>query len=543
MATWGGRLNRASTNLHQIGEGQSVAPQDVPQYSSISYKSWLLGMVASVSPENTPENAGRDVMDILIERDDSLTRAPGISQAEDVTPRSLRWLFEHNSLNYNTELVVIDAPWLGYKSSGAFTFVDAGINAPGVNGWNAVNVLGVLIISDGTASTYARESGAAVVIDISADIIARTFANAFGRTFAGAFSDPIDGLQGLGIKWNGTSGLYSDWAGAGSGEELLISNSLEADKVVALRPMGFDALAILCRKSLWIGYPTNQADRPADFRVRINGIGCVAEPTAALTPDGVTFLSDEGVVSYNQNEHRIISEDINAELLPLDYTQLDRYKSVYMPVRQLYILQTPTCTWFYEFPHHSASGVLVHPGRWTRRSFALDNMAIFTDQSGNVYWATVPGTWNDQTLTWNEMVQSQDDAPPNLYFAEGSVLGVEDSATETYLGEDQDVRWETRQAIQEEVSEQVTTLGYEIEYVSNQDCEIELMMPDSDGDFTQSVTKTLVSSNGKRRRGLFWHTTTGQGAKMQIKILTGNLKLYRLRQIVADSGPQLVSLT
>lgn len=543
MSTWGGRLNRASTTLRDKGERQSVAPQDMPEYTSVKYTSWLLGMVASVSPENTPENAGRDVMDILIERDDSLTRAPGVTESEDVTPRSLRWLFEHNSPNYNTELVAIDAPYLGAKNSGAFVFADAGINAPGVNGWNAVNIFGIFLFSDGSASTYYREFGDMTVTDISADIIARTFANAFGRTFAGAYTDPVDGLVGLGIRWNGTSGDVDDWAGAGSGEELLISNSLEADKVVAIRPMGFDAMAILCRKSLWIGYPTQQADRPADFRIRINGIGCVAEPTASLTPDGVTFLSDEGVVSYNQNEHKIISEDINSELLPIDYTQLTRYKSVYMPKRQLYILQTPVCTWFYEFPHKASNGVLLHPGRWTRRSFAFDTMAIFTDQSGNVYWATAQGSWDSQTLTWNEMVQSQDDAPPHLYLAEGSILGVEDPAAEDYLGEDQDVTWETRQVVQEEVSEQISTLGYELEYISTGPCDIEILMPDSNGDFTQRVTKTLSNSNGKRRRGLFWHATTGQGAKMQFKIVSGNLKLYRIRQIIQDSGPQLSALT
>jgi hypothetical protein len=526
-----------------------MAPGDMPKYSSVTFRSWRQGMVSSVSPEDTPEDAGRDVMDILIERDNSLIRPPGIVQDEDVTPRSLKWMFEQASLDYSTELVVIDAPYLGYKSSGVFTFANAGIAAPGVLGWNAVNVLGVLVFSDGSAHTYARVGGAAVVIDISASIIARTFANFAGRTFAGAYTDNIEGLQGLGIRWNGTDGLYSSFAGLGSGEELLISNSLEADKIVALRPIGFDALGILCRKSLWIGYPTGQADRPVDPRIRSNGIGCISEPCATISPAGVTFLSDEGVYNFNQNSQECISESINADLLPIDYTQLARYKMVYMPIREIIFLQTPTCTWIYEFPRAGQGDRPGTPGRWTRRSFSLDNIVIFTDQSGNVYWGTVLGTWADQTLTWAEMIQSQEDAPPVAYFSEGTVLGREDPTSETYLGTAMTSRWETRNALIDdegkqvvgELTEQVTTMGFEVEYSSTSDSQITFETPDDRGAFTNTFTQALVSTAGARTRALVWNQTTGMGVKMRYKITVGRPKLFSIRQIVQDSGPVIGS--
>jgi hypothetical protein len=538
--TWGSKIG-SGNSFAQTGEGRSMPPGTLPKYASVSYRSWRQGMMAFLSPENTPEDAGRDVLDIMIDKDDSLIRPPGLTEVDDVTPRLLRWLFQHASLDYSTELVAIDAPYMGYKGSGAFVFVNAGIAAPGLSGWNAVNILGVLIFSDGSTVTYAREFNAAVVIDISADIIARTFANIFGRTFAGAFNDPVDGFQGLGVKWTGTSGLYTDWSGTGSGEELLISNSLDADKIVALRPIGFDALGILCRNSIWIGYPTQQADRPADFRIRQVGIGCVAEPTAVVFPDGIAFLSDDGVMIFNQNELKNISEQINAVLLPIDYTQLSRYRMVYDPTDNTLRLQTPTGTWVYELPRPP-----IHDGRWTQRSFSLDNLVLFTDQSGNLFWGTVAGTWNSQALSWNEMVVSQEDAPSTLYAASGSKLAVEDSSAEDYLGIPMDSHWETRNTPTEtedgpSITEQVTTVGFELEYKSNAVAEIELRTPDINGDFTNVLVQSLASTAGKRRRVVVWNTTTGQGTKLQYAITAGQLSLYSIKQITIDSGPAVNS--
>jgi hypothetical protein len=529
--------------LSRFGIGHSVAPSAGPVYQSVKYSSWQRGMIASVSPENTPENAGRDVMDLMIDRDDSLIRPPGLVVLQDYTPRSLRWIFQQAGLDFSTELVVIDAPYLGYKPFNILVFVNAGIGAPGALGWNAVDILGTLLFSDGTALTYTREPGAVVVTDISAEIIARTFANAFGRSFAGAWTDPIDGLQGLGIKWNATTGLVADWSGVGSGEELLISNSLAADKIVALRPIGFDALAVLCRSSLWIGYPTGDADRPADFRIRYASMGCVAEPTATISPAGVSFLSDEGVVNFNLNEATIISEEINSELLPLDYGNLDQYKMIYMPVREMLYLQTPTCTWIYEFPRRG-----IHEGRWTRRSFVLSNLLTYTDQDSNIYWGTVAGRWSDYTdRTWAEMIESQANTAPLLYGCLPSAgvvptdLVREDPTETRYAGIAMESRWETRQSAQELITEQFTTLGFEIEYLTNSDCSIVIETPDENGDFNNTLTQVLSNTLGVRRRAMIWSTSTGMGIKCRYKPTAGRPKIFSIRQIFADSGPVIGS--
>lgn len=549
MATIGDLIGRAVSNFRSIGVGRSVAPAEQPKFSSVTYKSFRQGMISSVSPEDLPDDAGKDLMDVFVDRNNSLIRVSGITLVEDVTPRNLRWLFEQASLDFSSELIAIDAPYLGARSSAAFVFTNMGIAVPGVHGWNAVNVLGILLFSDGSAVTYTRDPGALVVTDISADIIALTFANFDGRTFAGAYTDPIDGLQGLGLKWNSTSGLVADWAGLGAGEELLIANSLEADKIVALRPIGFDALAILCRKSIWIGNPTGQADRPVDPRVRSVGLGCVAEQTATISPFGVPFLSDEGVYLVNQNALECLSEPINADLLPLDYTQLSRYKLVYMSRGNLLLLQTPSGTWCYEFPKSGAGDFPGTPGRWSRRSYAYDNLVSFTDQSGNVYWNSVTGTWDDQELTWNEMIQSEADAPAILYVADGTVLGREDSGAEQFLGVDMTPRWEFPTRILDddgkqvigETTEQITTLGFEITYRCSADCAITLETPDETGELTNAYTQPLTSTSGKRKSAIIWFTTTGMGVKSRYKIFSGFPTLFSVRQIIVDSGPVIGS--
>lgn len=544
MANWAGRLDQ-STNFADVGLGQQLAPELLPKYESVLYANWRDGMDLSASPEDLGPSSAVDITDIVVDRRGGVGRAPGIVQVENVNPRQLRWLFQQATLDNSTELVAIDAPYLGYKGHGDFIFVDAGIAEPGQYGWNAVNVNGVLVFSDGSSATYARQPAAAVVENISDQIVARTFANFAGRTFAGNYSDPISGIQNLGVRWNGTSSDYDDWDGDGSGAELLISNSLEADRVVAMRTIGFDVLGILCRHSLWLGYETDIANRPADFKIRRVNVGCVAEACAASMPDGIAFLHDDGLYIYNQNVCQMLSAQINDELLPLDFDNIDQYKVLYLPELAAALLKTPTLTYVYEFPRPDCPN-----GRWTKRSFSYDNIVLFADQSAILTWDTITGTWDDQTLTWNEMQGSESNVSPTLFIGSASILGKELIGEETYLGVEMTPLVETAQRNQkveddqEEVSIQATTMGFEVEYKSDEDATVQFVLPNSDGYFTQVVEKILTSSGSLLRRGVFWlpSPVTGQGLKVLFKIKDGNVHLYRLRQIYVQAGPAVSAL-
>lgn len=539
MSTWGDKLLRDARP--QVGVGVSVSPADIPEPSSVEHTDWRKGLVSYEANEDVSPDAAVLLQDVEATNQDALVRAPGIGLVEDVTPRDLSWLFEHASIDFATSLIALDPPYIGVKTDADMVFTNEGIAATGNIGWNVTNVAGILLFSNGQDSTYLRDWATGVITDISAEIIAQTFGNAFGRTFAGAYTDPIDGLQALGIRWDAASADPADWTGLGSGEILLISNQPEADRIVALRPIGFDVLGVLTRKNLWLGYPTNDSNEPADFRIRFPGIGCVAERTAVVTPDGVIFLSDSGVAKFNINEAEILSGEVNNLLLPIDYQNLDKYYAIYNKQFQTYQLYTPTGTWIYQLKVLNPVGEIIRPPRWFFRSYVGDSAAIFTPQNNNLFWSTVFGTWLAQTLTWAEMSIGEELAPPQVYVGQGSKLGVELIGAETYFDDDQDAYWTSKQDKQQ-TTDIVTTQAFEIEYLSGNDSEIEFSMLDEDGAETGNTTVTLPSSNNKKISRILWAVISGTGTTMRLRLVTGSPEIFRVRHVFDSSAPTLTAL-
>lgn len=534
MITIGDALGRSARP--RIGVGISLPPGSEPEPQPIIYSAWQRGIVALDAPEDIPENSAITATDMEVYRADALIRSPGALLFEDVTPRNAQWLFEHAAIDYAAELVIIDPPWLGYMDVPPFTFVNLALAATGQFGWNIVNVAGTLLFSNGLDATYTREPGAAIVTDISADIIAQTFATSFGRTFAGAYVDPIAGLQALGIKWNANNGLIDDWAGAGSGAEILLSNDPKADRIVALLPLGFDILVVLTRKAIWFGYPTQQANRPANFRLRFPGLGCVSARTIANTPFGALYLTDDGVCQVDVSKAQIVSTEINPLLLPIDRLNLDKYKAIYIASNQLYVLQTPTGVFVYEFPKGDI------PGRWFFRSILPDSLASFTDQAGSLYWSNIVGTWDDQTLTWNEMVVGEQNAESSLLYVKGSrILRSTEDALD-YDGTAQNPSWTTPQRLAS-VTDQVTTIGFEIEYSTDGAATFQFGVSDSNGDITQVSTVALADTANVRKTGFFPFMYTGKGSTVRFRILTGIPRIYRVTQKVMPAGPTLQALS
>jgi hypothetical protein len=533
MSTWGGKLRL---------RGYSTPPQQLAtlEPEEIVYDSFAQGIVLADSPDDVKPGCAVYAIDMEVTRADRLIRGPGVTLLEDATPRSLLYTFEQASLDYTTELVTIDPPWLGYKGPLAYTWVNLGIGATGNFGWTARNIAGTLLFSNGFDKTYTRAPLAAVVTDRSAQVVARTFALAFGRTFAGGYmTSPGLGFQALGLRWASSTDPIADWTGTNSGFELLLADQSDADRIVALHTIGWDVLGILCRKSLWVGVPTGVARRPADFRTRFQGSGCASRDTVESTPQGVTFLSDEGVASFNVNQFEIISGAINAELLPIDYLQLSRYKSAYQAVGQRYILCTPSCTWVYEFPIPAVG----RPGRWFKRSGIFDGAVTWAEQSGVVSWDQVVGSWDSQTLTWDQMVQNQSDVPSRLYLISGTKLGREDYASFTNFGTPLTPVWRTPQQARRRTTGQITTTGFEIVYSSTSESQIHLRVASYDGLFTKTLTKTLPSTGGAVVRKMLWANLTGMGLQAQIEIASGSPEIARLMQIVQSSGPVIGSLS
>lgn len=533
MSTQGERLVRGGRPY--IGVGYSVPPEQVKDVESAIYASFASGLILSDSPENVPQDAGIYAIDMEVNRAGRLQRSPGLTLVEDATPRLLRYTFEQASLDYSTELVTIDPPWFGYKGSTVYTWVNAALAATGLAGWGATNVAGVLLFSNGIDKTYSRQPNAAVVVDQSAQVIARTLAVAFGRTFGGYFT--VGGIpQSLGLKWNAANGLYNDWTGIGSGAELLLADVGESDKIVALLSLGLDALGILNRKSLWVGYPTGDFLRPADPRLRVGGIGCVAQETAKTTPGGITFLSDEGVVNFSLTDAAVISEQINNELLSLDYTQLRRYVGAYSSVLQRYYLGTPQGTWIYEFPNKTRKA------RWFKRSIIPDDIISWSEQSGGLYWDQMAGNWDSIEASWNSLALTASDAPPIMHFMLGTKLARALQSSFSNLGTTLTPIWRTPQNDKVKITDQYTTVGFEISYASYIESQIRLAATTYQDDVGTPITKSLPITNGVLKKYNIWNQSTGMGARCQIEIISGDAEISRIRQMVYPAGPVIGSL-
>jgi hypothetical protein len=525
----------------ETGVGYQIDPKQVPDLADVVYTAFDSGLVLSASQENAPQDAAVTALDMEVSRAGRLIRSPGLVLVEDATPRNLRYTFQHSNLDYGTEIVTIDPPWWGYKGGNVYTWVNGGLPATGPAGWTATNYAGTLLISNGTSS-YTRQPGGVLLTDVSAQVAARALAVVFGRIFAGYYT--TGGIpQSLGIKWNSAAGGV-DFTGLGANAELLLSDVNEADKIIALMPIGLDLLSILNRKSLWIGYPTGDAYRPVEPRIKVTSLGCVSIDTAKVTPGGVTFLSDEGVALFNTQDAKILSQEINPELLPLDYTRLGQYVAAFIPTLQRYVLVTPYCVWIYEFPLPAGNPVAPggRKGRWFKRSLVANSVFVWSSQAAGGSWDTTPGTWDQQTLTWDQMALAQSDTPGVLHFTIGTKLSREDRSAFTNLGITLAPLWRTPQNDKVKVTDQYSTLGFEIEYRSLAASSIRLAATDQNGDPGTTITKNLPITGGVFRKFNIWNASTGMGAQAQVEILTGDPEILRIRQFLLPSGPSLVSL-
>lgn len=520
------RMDQQLQNL----SGQQINPASVPVPQIIPHPGWG-GLDLSDAPEDVNGASATFALDMEVTRNDRLIRSPGIILVEDVSPRSLKYIMQQSSIDYNAELVVIDPPYIGRKTTGAFAFTNVGIGANSVFGWARVNVLGTLLASNGVDYSFTHDTGGTVITDVTAQIIARGFAAAFGRVFAIGYLTGGN-YQALGVYWNAASGAIDDWSGLGSGAEFLIGNSPGADKLVAIAPIGFDYLGILGRNSLWVGTKTLQSDRPADFAERFQDVGCVARNTAVSTPYGVTFLSDDGVVNFTPNSADIISGQINPELVPLDYANLSKYSAVYQPQGRRYILVSPSCVWIYEYPIKD-----VRDGRWFKRSAVVDGAVMFTNQSGALTWEDIVAGWDAQGDSWNALALSQADTPGQLYFTQGSKFGREDPSVFDNLGTTLGPVWRTLYATKIRETDIYDTVGFEIEYASYAASAILLKTTDTDGEFLNEVALSLPGTSGKIKRYSVPSLSSGQGVVVQIEIVSGNPEILHVRQVVQSAGP------
>lgn len=502
MSTWGDQLGRWSTSRN-AGVGAQIAPEQVPKTQKIVYGNFS-GIDQSASPTIVPFSAGiRRSIDIEVTKDNALIRAPGIVLIEDAPGHSFKYAVSQTAPDGSVELLVFDPPYIGVRAAAATAWTNVALPATGPYGWVAANHGGIEVFSNALLNGYARLFGAAAIISVPTMPAGRSIASIFARVF---IAGPLVGgsYDNLRIAWSGASGAYNDWSSLTASSEALVADLSWADRIVALRPHGRDLLCILMRHSVWIGVPTGDAARPADFRIVFAGVGCVSESTARTTRDGVTYLSDDGVHTFDGNNDEMISGAINEELLPVDYDQLGRYTASYDSYRKRYLLTTPFGVWVHEY----AVPELQRPARWYKRSFIADSVFSYSDQAADPVWDDATDTWDTTGEgTWDEDIAIGLDAPTRLFFASGTKLGREDYSNFQNFGVDFTGKWRGTPPKRDDLSGLIMVQEYELEYKSGG--RVLISTPDTDGNMTPHITAILPNQGDDYSSESIEHTAEG----------------------------------
>jgi hypothetical protein len=494
------------------GRYREIPPEAMPPKSVAHYADFSKGYDSSDATTDVPENVSPFMQDVEVTVHDSLVRCPGVMQDEEYDRGSmLPQMILHASLDNRSEMLFLDPPYIGIKTTGGTVWYDVGL----VKGdrYTYTNFGGTLIFSSGRQTVYIRQPDETTVTELPAAPVARTYATFAGRVWAGGAT--IDGrYEPLGLVWSSAFSNYEDWTGLGSGFELLISNVMSGDRIVALRPMGLDFMAIVCRRSIWIGRRTGLRDRPADFQPRVPGIGAINEASVCVTRFGVIFLSDTGVYLFDGNNVELISKNINKDLLPIDMDKADKYSASYNPFSKRYYLHTPTETWVYDLDY----------ARWYRRSLIARASQVFTEQFDHVTWGELIGTWGEQSSIWAEYSREEGHNYKH-FFLSSMLLGIEDADIDYNFDSPLEPIWETSTG-QSNLPVELTFIDDILLHYREQGL-LELSLMDNEGHFQQVMDLFLPFAEKEvvsRKRLIH----AGRGVGMRVKWLEGNVELLRM---------------
>lgn len=463
------------------------------------------GFAAVDSPEDTPEGASFDAVDMEVDRRDRLVRAPGVALVEALTHTPSDMIL-HGNLDSYSELVMFSAPWVGYKAASTTIWSNEGIE---LNRQMAGTLYAdILILTDGRKLYSRRPSTNALTVEAGPpgeDVAV------FGSRVlvgGGLFGGNIELLS---VQWNDADGDYKNWGGLGSGVEFLLSGGPESDRIVAMRTMNLSLLAILNRHAIWVGSLTGNGLAPFSFTVRLKGVGCAARRTAHSTEFGVLFLSDDGVRAFDGNTAPVISDAINSELLPLVGDGAE-YRASYDATGHRYYLFVPG----------GPTYVLdLNKQRWYKWSRTYNGGVTFPVQVAQTRWADLVGTWAAQTQRWVDMIVREGESRHLLL--SGANLGIESTGVETSFDVPFNPHWSMPIAQPEDQTRMFRTDRVEIR--SQGAGTVRFNLPGNTGEY--ETGEQIVIAGSSLDTFYDTHIKTGLGLGLQVEVLAGSPKISR----------------
>lgn len=525
--------------------GKGYPVQQLPAAQTARYKDFSGGYYAGDSDEDVPPNTTPGGTDVEVTRKDRIIRAPGTAAFEALVGRSPEQLAIHAGLGYRSELILFDLPFIGFKREAATTWVNAGLvpGDPVTDMYFYATFGDDFLFQNGAQNVYKHTFGTDTVEIVNGVPLGHTMAVFAGRLWVGAGIQ--DGnFEPLGVDWSGVNGYNDRDIDNGAGQELIIQDTGLGDRLVALRPMGFDYMAMLFRRSIWIARRVDDLNRPADFVARVTGKGCVHERTAKTTFGGVIYLSDEGVELFDGNDSQHLSEAIDAEILPLDYANIHKYTATFNPQSQRYTLVVP------------GKAVYVYDAlrkRWYKRTQLAIDVVPFATQFHSVTWAEMVGSWDAQALTWKGFAPNEIDTPDTVFLGQKVDttyhIEKESQASAFYFDRPQVPLWICPVTEQEKDIGLITTQELRVTYVGTGTLGYQLR--NNDGDLvhvSQAVFPVQAAPKTKKLTGIF----TGKGVGLALEV-GGSLEIvraeldFRLRgkrigDGVVDTGPPPAAL-
>lgn len=497
----------------------------LPQNEWWKINTFAGGFNAADAQEDLPPGASPDMQDMEVTIDDRLIRAPGVTLSEALLHQPTQ-MFLHAGPQYASALHFLAPPFFGHKDTGVTSWINPGLNGSERYGWT--NFAGILLLSNGVTGIYAHDfltpdDSVKLVPGSPACNVLTVFAN---RVVAGNVD--IGGQKDfMGVAWTAASSDPKDWTGEGAaGQPLIGASTSLSDKVQAMVSLGYDTLAVMCRRSIWTGTRTGDVFIPIDFQPRLNDTGTTHAETVQSTEFGVLYLSEDGVRLFTGNEAPIVSDQINPILLPVDEAQ--RYSSGFDPVKKRYYLLTPTATWVLDLVKR----------RWFKWNATFDQAVFFPTQGAlGPTWGQLVGTWGQQTLAWWQFAGHE--ASGKMYFLKGSNLGYEDGASFQVLGANLDPRWFDRRAVADDQDEIITHLSASLTYEATANSSIEVWLPKKlSGDYEAVAAATLLPGLSARAtaRAKIPFIHTGRGIGLGLRIASGSPAIRRASVEWQDNG-------
>jgi hypothetical protein len=498
-----------------VGIGRPLGQDQAGRLSAVTvdFPGFARGIDLRDAEQDQEAELTQQSADFVITERNRIKRAPGHLVIETMSGRNIRAMHVHTSLDFEVELLMFDGAWLGVKGTGPTTWYNASL--PAGDGWVGIPNVDNFLFTNGSTGIYRRAFGGAGTVNlISSSPPAKTLANFAARVYAGG---PTLGstYQALAVAHSADAeGLQ--WTGLGSGVTFLIDNRVTDDRLIALRPMGFDLLAALCQKSIWIGRRTGDPFEPTQFEPRVLGQGCIAEPTVQVTPAGVVYLSESGVYVFDGNQATLLSAPINEELLPVLTNVLSTYGSSYEQTTARYKLYTPQGTWVYDLRYN----------RWLKHRYVAQRGVAFSEQFSGITWSSVLATWSTLSGTWASL------QPPlgqeRAVISRNNLLAVEANTAPTYIdGTTVEAMYGFLRRDTPDVNSLFETQRVRMRRVGG-DPSLEIYLPNSQGEFAPVSTKAIPSTatDAGVELGL---THTGLGAGAQFRWTDPSLEISKVQ--------------